>query len=71
MKRSESVYDSKTRLLTVAEVALRLGIRPGTARLWLAQRRLPVVRLGRAVRIPESAVVDMIERNTIPAHSTR
>jgi excisionase family DNA binding protein len=71
MERSQSAYDSKTRLLTVADVALMLGIRPGTARLWIAQRRLPVVRLGRSVRIPMAAVTALIERNTIPARPRR
>ena len=44
-------YD-RDRLITVREAANRLGVREGTIRLWLVQRRLPVVRCGRAVRIP-------------------
>lgn len=58
-------------LLKVREVADRLGLKEGTVRLWLAQRRLPLVRCGRAVRIPLEAVEEFIARNTIPARSER
>jgi excisionase family DNA binding protein len=55
------------RLLRVSEAAERLGLKPHTLRLWLAARRLPIVRLGRAVRVPEQAVEDFISSNTVPA----
>jgi len=58
-------------LLTVREVAQRLGIREGTVRLWLAQRRLPKVKCGRAVRIPQEAVEHFVLRNTVPAKDGR
>lgn len=54
-------------LLTVTEVAALLGIKPATVRKWLAERRLPRVNCGRAVRVPARAVADFVERNTIPA----
>jgi len=54
-------------LLTVREAADRLALKEGTVRLWLAQRRLPVVRCGRAIRIPLQAIEEFIQSNTIPA----
>jgi excisionase family DNA binding protein len=58
-------------LLTVVEVAEQLGVKPGTIRAWIAQRRLPRVNCGRAVRIPSEAVKEFVERNTIPARQGR
>jgi excisionase family DNA binding protein len=62
---------ARTRLLTVAQAARILSLREGTLRVWIAARRIPVVRLGRAVRIPEKAVEDLIAANTIPAREGR
>jgi len=59
------------KLLTVAETAEALSLKASTIRAWVAARKLPVVRCGRAVRIPAQAVVDFIERNTIPAKVKR
>jgi len=58
-------------LLTVAEASEMLGLKPATIYLWLAQRKLPRVSCGRAVRIPAEAIAEFIERNTIPARETR
>lgn len=59
-------------LLTVGEVAELLGLQEATIRAWLLRRKnLPCVRCGRAVRIPATAVVEFIERNTIPAREPR
>jgi excisionase family DNA binding protein len=44
------------RLLNANEVAQRLALSPLTVRKWISQRRLPVVRLGRAVRVREDDV---------------
>lgn len=38
-------------LMTVAEAAERLGLSPATVRRWIFDRRLGVVKLGRAVRL--------------------
>ena len=37
--------------VTVREAAERLGLRESTIRKWILQRRIGVVRLGRAVRL--------------------
>jgi excisionase family DNA binding protein len=54
-------------MLTVAQVADRLGMKPATIRLWIAKRKLAHVKLSRAVRVPEAEVDRMIRENTVPA----
>jgi excisionase family DNA binding protein len=48
------------RLLTVAEVAELLGTTERFPRRLIAERRIRFVRIGRHVRIPESAVREFI-----------
>jgi excisionase family DNA binding protein len=52
---------------TVAQAAEALGLSVHTIRSWVAQRRIGHVRLGRAVRIPQSEIQRVIERGTVPA----
>lgn len=47
------------RLLTIPQAAERLALAPATLRRWIYQRRLAVVRLGRAVRLREAEVEAM------------
>ena len=54
-------------LLNINEAAERLGIRPATVRAWIASRKIPMVKLGRCVRIPVEAINRFIESNTVPA----
>ncbi|MFI0737901.1 excisionase family DNA-binding protein [Streptomyces sp. NPDC021100] len=57
------------RLLTVAEVAEWLGTTERFPRRLIAERRVTFVKVGRHVRIPESALVAFIENNTVqPIH---
>lgn len=56
-----------TRLISVQEAALRSSYKDGTIREWVNERRLPHVRIGRAIRIPEDALDAFIASNTIPA----
>jgi excisionase family DNA binding protein len=58
-------------MLTVAQAAERLGMKPATIRMWIAKRKLAHVKLARAVRVPESEVERMIWENTIPARVDR
>jgi excisionase family DNA binding protein len=55
------------RLLTAQEFADRLGIKRSTAYQWAYERRLPTVKLGRALRFRESEVEKLIRRNERPA----
>jgi excisionase family DNA binding protein len=50
-------------LLTAKEAAAFLSLSENTIRQWIWQRRLPVVRLGRAVRLRQEDLVRLIERN--------
>jgi excisionase family DNA binding protein len=50
-------------LLKAKEAARFLNVSENTIRMWIWQRRLPVVRLGRAVRIYRRDLEDIIERN--------
>lgn len=54
------------RLLTVAQAADRLGVKPATIRSWILRRiHLEVVKVGRCVRITERSINQFIDRNTI------
>lgn len=57
----------ETRLLRVRDVAARLGLRESTIRRWIFTRRLPSVRCGKAVTVPESAIDRLIKENYRPA----
>jgi excisionase family DNA binding protein len=53
------------RLLTVAQVAELLATSERFPRRLIAERRIRFVHVGRHVRIPESALLDYIERGTV------
>jgi excisionase family DNA binding protein len=56
------------KLLTGAQVAEMLSLKPVTIRQWIAKRKLASVKVGdRAVRIPASEVAKLIERGFVPA----
>jgi excisionase family DNA binding protein len=50
-------------LLTAKEAAALLCLSENTIRQWIWQRRLPVVRLGRAVRLRREDLEQLVERN--------
>jgi excisionase family DNA binding protein len=54
-------------MLTVKQAAERLGLKDATLRAWIGQRRIGIVRLGRAVRIPPEEIERLIAEGTIPA----
>ncbi|MGP4003605.1 excisionase family DNA-binding protein [Streptomyces sp. 8N706] len=53
------------RLLSVAQVAERLGTTERFPRRLIAERRVTFVRVGRHVRIPEGALAAFIDANTV------
>ena len=59
------------RLLTVPQAATEMGLSARTVWGWVYQRKIGVVRLGRAVRIPQKAIDDLIELGTVPAKAER
>lgn len=59
---------NEERLLSVEQVAERLGLKEATIRRMIFQRRIDTVRPSvRAVRIPESAIRKILERGFRPA----
>jgi excisionase family DNA binding protein len=60
------------RLLTVAQVAELLGTTERFPRRLIAERRITFVRIGRHVRIPESALVEFVAAGLVePARPAR
>ena len=59
------------RLLTLPEVAERLGLKTATLRFWAWQRKIEIVRVGRAVRVREETVQRLIEEGTVPSRHSR
>ncbi|GGS50078.1 excisionase family DNA-binding protein [Streptomyces cinerochromogenes] len=55
------------RYLTVAQVAELLGTTERFPRRLIAERRIVFVKVGRHVRIPESALKAFIDANTVQA----
>lgn len=49
-------------LKTVPEVAKYLRVQQSTLRRWIFERKIETVRIGRAVRIRQEVVDEMIER---------
>jgi excisionase family DNA binding protein len=49
------------KFLDIKEVSELLSIKQSTLRAWIFAGKLPVVRLGRLVRIRESALADWIK----------
>jgi excisionase family DNA binding protein len=57
------------RYLSVAQVAERLGTTERFPRRLIAERRITFVKVGRHIRIPESALFAFIDANTVqPLH---
>ena len=59
------------RLLTVAQAAELLATGERFPRRLIAERRIRFVRVGRHVRIPESALRELIEFGTVEPVATR
>lgn len=59
------------RLLTVDEAADALGTSVKFPRRLIAQRRIRFVRVGRLVRIPESALEEFVRQGTVDPLTVR
>lgn len=62
--------DQVSRLLTVAEAADRLNTSERFPRRLIDERRIPFVRVGRHVRIPEHALEEFITAGLVEPPST-
>ena len=58
-------------LMDVNEAANMLGLKPATLYQWAYERRLPVVKLGRALRFRPSDIQAVISRSVRPALGSR
>jgi excisionase family DNA binding protein len=58
---------SAAKLLKVPDAAELLALSQKTVWQWIGERRIGVVRLGRAVRIPQSEIDRLINEGTTPA----
>ena len=58
---------TKDILNSIPEAAQQLSLSTHTIRSWVWQRRIESVRVGRAVRISQSAIDAVIEKGTVPA----
>jgi excisionase family DNA binding protein len=68
---AQSSIPKVERLLTVAQVAELLGTAERFPRRLIAERRIRFVRVGRHVRIPESAVCEFITAGTVEPVTAR
>lgn len=59
------------RLLTVEQAAERLGTTVRFPRRLVEERRITFVKLGRHVRIPESALDEFVRANTVQPRRVR
>ncbi len=57
--------------LTVKQFATELGLAEVTVRVWLGQRRIQFVRLGRAIRIPATELQRVVEEGTVEVRKGR
>ena len=71
MMASSSAAGPLERLLTVAEVAELLGTSDRFPRRLITERRIRFVRVGRHIRIPESAVSEFIQAGTVEPVTSR
>ncbi len=60
MTTTSSASHRLPRLFTIAEVAEYLGISQRTVRRMVKIRVLPVVRIGRSIRVSESALTRLV-----------
>lgn len=51
-------------MFTVEEVARLMRVSPQTVRTWLREKKIRAVRIGRPWRIPESAIREMMGRQS-------
>lgn len=64
---SESISD----LMTVAESAALLRLKPSTVRAWILEKRIPYVKLGGRVFLRRSDCEALIAASLVPAREDR
>ena len=66
-RKYEMSIKPSRQLLTVKDTADRLAIKEATVRKMIFQRKLPIVRIGRSVRIPIEEVERLMVEGYQPA----
>ena len=70
--RAESIsFNEEGRLLTIEEAADRLNVKRRYIKHLLYERRLDRVKIGKLVRIPETAIVNLIASGYRAASDTK
>jgi excisionase family DNA binding protein len=62
---------NKAPLRSLPEAAERLGLSVKCLRGWVWRRRIPYIKVGRAVRISDETIQRIIDRGTMPALKER
>ena len=62
---------SKVKLLSVTEFADAVGLSPKTIRQWVWMRRVPFIRVGRAIRFRHETAEEILRRGEVPALERR
>jgi excisionase family DNA binding protein len=70
-RQHDRTSQSLDRLLDVNEAAAMLALKPGTLYTWAHQRRIPVVKLGKALRFRLSDIQRLIAAGDRPALPSR
>lgn len=60
-----------SKLLNVAEFADVVGLSPKTIRQWVWTRRVPYIRIGRAIRFRPETAAEILKRGEVPALELR
>jgi excisionase family DNA binding protein len=60
-----------SKLNTLPGAAERLGVSVKCLRSWIYRRAIPYVKVGRAVRISDDTIEEIIKRGTVPALEQR
>ncbi|MDD1657324.1 MAG: helix-turn-helix domain-containing protein [Methanomicrobiales archaeon] len=61
--KPEEEFDLAEPLFTIPEVAEKLKVSTHTVRSWIQKRWLRIIKVGRGVRIPASAISEFVERS--------
>jgi excisionase family DNA binding protein len=56
-----------TKLKSLPQAAEHLGLSVKCLRTWIWKRKIPYVKVGRAVRISEDTIRQIVERGSVPA----
>jgi excisionase family DNA binding protein len=67
VKEGLAVVTNSNRPLTVEETAEALNLSQACIRAWISRRRIGCVRLGRAIRIPQTEIQRLLSEGSRPA----